>query len=240
MAERKAAAESEADAAGATAPTVGEEVKSGAAAPWAPGSSLAPIAIPGVEAAAERRAGESARGHSLFEAYYQPERVTSFDDLLSRAFAAPLPAVKSKVRADASTDAAGETSGGASRPNAEGIGSPVQTPGLPTPHPTGSAAAEEAGMASELGGETPEWMRRSTLLDEVEHVPLGDLRVRLPKGYQQLDEYRARQAHASQAPVAEQYYSKFLQQAQRLEVGQEKDGDPASDFYASALNPTVL
>ena len=73
--------------------------------------------------------------------------------------------------------------------------------------------------------------------DDAVRVPLGDLRVMLPKGYQQLDEYRARQAAAPQ-PAPAEVYSDFLQQAEQLcvAVGPEKDGDPSSAFYAAALS----
>ena len=74
-------------------------------------------------------------------------------------------------------------------------------------------------------------------------MPLGDLRVMLPKGYLQLDEYRARQAQTPQ-PAAAQVYSDFLERAEQLchAIEPRKEGDPpdpSSEFYASALDPLI-
>ena len=231
-----------------------------AAQPWQRGPrDLAPLEI-SPAAASEAEPGPARLvpeppGQSLFDAYYQPEQLTSFDDLLSRAFAAPLPgsasvaaAVKHKARPDAApaTDAA--------EAGAVGYGSPVQTPGQQHGQQQaaqltgeGPGPADEAGGSADLGGgfAAPEWTRRSTLLDDVARVPLGDLRVMLPKGYLQLDEYRARQAQTPQ-PAAAQVYSDFLKQAEQLchavppsSEGAADPPDPSSKFYASALEPLI-
>jgi hypothetical protein len=266
-AEAEAGAEAEAKAPAGAARQPNGEVASesgagggGAAArPWQRGPrDLAPFEV-SPAAATEAEPGPARllpepTGQSLFDAYYQPEQLTSFDDLLSRAFAAPLPgsasvaaAVKHKARPDAApaTDAA--------EAGAAGYGSPVQTPGQQ--HGQQQAAAQltgegpgptdEAGGSADLGGgfAAPEWTRRSTLLDDVARVPLGDLRVMLPKGYLQLDEYRAHLAQTPQ-PAAAQVYLDFLKQAEQLchAVEPRKEGDPpdpSSEFYASALDPLI-
>jgi len=230
-----------------------------AARPWQRGPrDLAPLEI-APAAATEAEPGPARLlpeppGQSLFDAYYQPEQLTSFDDLLSRAFAAPLPgsasvaaAVKHKARADAAPAADAAEAG------AVGYGSPVQAAGgqhggqqaAAQLAGEGAGPADEAGDEADLGGgfAAPEWTRRSTLLEDVARVPLGDLRVMLPKGYLQLDEYRARQAQTPQ-PAAAQVYSDFLDRAEQLchAIEPRKEGDPpdpSSEFYASALDPLI-
>ena len=153
-------------------------------------------------------------------------------------FAAPLPAVKHKLRL-AATDFTAADGGAASR--GEGL-SPCRWPraAVGAAQPGGRGARRRGGARfAGAGGDAPSgWC--STLLEDVARVPLGDLRVMLPKGYQQLDEYRARQAAAAAGAGRGllRLFATGRAALRRRRAGE--GGDPSSAFYAAALAPCTV
>ena len=106
------------------------------------------------------RAG-TARRHALFDEFYSPTRFTSFDELLSRPFVAPMP---QPARAKSTQPASGSGAGG-------GFGSGVAAAG------TSRGDAAGAGDAPT----PPPWAPATSLPDEVTSSAVGGVNVLLPR-----------------------------------------------------------
>lgn len=137
--------------------------------------------------------GTPARPHDLFDDYYPPTVLTSFDEVLSRPFAAPM-----KFR---------QTSQAAPK-------APASHPPLDTSPAIAASVVGSGNQGDDAAGATldPE----STLLADVKLAAIGDLPVMLPSGYSQVDEWdRRRRTSLQTSRLAERYVSLYRQQADK-------------------------
>ncbi len=113
----------------------------------------------GAPSTPSHRAG-AARRHALFDEFYSPTRFTSFDELLSRPFVAPMP---QPARAKSTQPASGSGGGGG-----------------------GSGVAAAGTSRADVAGEDdapvpPPWAPATSLPDEITPSAVGGVNVFLPR-----------------------------------------------------------